>query len=349
MLATLSVAAFAEQPTWSWSSWCKFDDSIFPSYCISTATLRVEKPPDTWKGDANGVLGVKFVPVEKNTRVTVEISASKFIRKSEVRVTLATPGIRYTICPTLDYDFDALYAVREPEPITVSYKITDPKGVLLGQTKKRIMVRPINDCFTGIRGEPPHKEFYAAYVNENHPLVEKILQQALKENLVPSFSGYQKGPEGVRLQVAAIWKVLQGKGIKYSSITTESVQNSKILSQHVRFFDDSVENTQANCVDGSVLMASILRKIGLKPFLVIIPGHCFLGVYEDKAKAARFGIETTVIGSGATIEKAIQIGTEKLEKAKAKYDVTSGYYLVDIDDARKLGIQPLRSRKNSAQ
>lgn len=301
------------------------------------------------KGDANGVLGVKFSPSEKNTRVNVEISASKFIRKSEIRVTLATPGTRYTICPTLDYDFDALYAVREPEPITVSYKITDSKGAVLGQTKKRIMVRSINDCFTGISGEPPHKEFYAAYVNENHPLVEKILQEALKEKLVSSFSGYQRGPEGVRLQVGAIWKVLQAKGIKYSSITTESVQNSKIRSQHVRFFDDSIENTQANCVDGSVLMASILRKIGLKPFLVIIPGHCFLGVYEDKTKEARFGIETTAIGSGATIEKAIQIGTDKLEKAKGKYDVTTGYYLVDIDEARKLGIQPLRSRKISTQ
>ena len=39
----------------------------------------------------------------------------------------------------------------------------------------------------------------------------------------------------------------------------------------MRLIDESINNGQANCVDGSVLFASLLRKIDIEPVLVSLP------------------------------------------------------------------------------
>ena len=134
---------------------------------------------------------------------------------------------------------------------------------------------------------------FAAYVNENSPTVERILKEALATKIVDSFAGYQKSPDEVVKELFAIWTALQNRGIKYSNITTTAGDSPSVYSQHVRFVDESVANEQANCVDGSVLFASILRKLGLRSFLVMVPGHMFMGVYLTAKGDARVALETT--------------------------------------------------------
>jgi hypothetical protein len=83
--------------------------------------------------------------------------------------------------------------------------------------------------------------------------------------------GYQGSEDDVLNQVFAIWNVFQRRGIKYSSITTTSSTSKKVASQYVRTFSDILNAKQANCVEGSILFASVLRKIGMAPFLVLLP------------------------------------------------------------------------------
>ena len=40
----------------------------------------------------------------------------------------------------------------------------------------------------------------------------------------------------------------------------------------------------ANCIDGSVLIASVLQRIGLRSFLVLVPGHAFVGFYTRRRR-----------------------------------------------------------------
>ena len=70
-----------------------------------------------------------------------------------------------------------------------------------------------------------------------------------------------------------------------------------MFSQHVRLIDESITHSQANCVDGSVLLASILRKIGLYASLVLVPGHCFVAFSLDRELEEIRGLETTLIGA----------------------------------------------------
>ncbi|MBJ7391347.1 MAG: hypothetical protein JHC85_07280 [Chthoniobacterales bacterium] len=140
-------------------------------------------------------------------------------------------------------------------------------------------------------------------------------------------------------------------------------------SQHVRLFDESVKAAQANCVDGSVLLAAILRKIGLDPHLVSVPGHMFLAFSLDDDTMV--GLETTMLGdadipavdakrlksflkldieekrneeSWATFEAALDTGTQALQEASDKFDGDdTDYQLIDIAAARNLGILPISS------
>ena len=141
---------------------------------------------------------------------------------------------------------------------------------------------------------------FAGYVNESHPFVQTVLQRALQYHAVNAFVGYQRGPQEVRLQVFALWNVLQRDHIHYSSITTPSAASPSghVYSQAVRFIDQSIESQQANCVDGSVLFASLLYKIGIDPILIQKPGHMFVGYFLQEGHKQPEFLETTILGAG---------------------------------------------------
>ena len=139
---------------------------------------------------------------------------------------------------------------------------------------------------------------FAAYVNEQHPFVDTVARESLDSNIVESFTGYQSGdPSEVYRQVYAVWHALSSRDLRYSNITTSVAQNRMVGSQHVRLIDQSINNAQANCVDGSVLMASLLRKIDIEPVLVLVPGHCYLAFALDDKGKVFVGLETTLLGA----------------------------------------------------
>lgn len=348
--------------------------SLFPSFIISTATLNLEKArqPTNYFGDLIGQVGCTVISPQDDCPFTLEVSSPKFIRKSLIEGRLPKAGEKYKIYPKLDYDYDALYSVIEPVPETISVKLT-LAGNEVGTQEKTVEIRSIQDCLFAMKANDgkikPYEFEFAAYVNENHPLIDRILKRALDLKLVNSFDGYQGGAAGVYEQAFAIWNVLQRQGIKYSSITTPSAESEKVFAQHVRSLEDSIANTQANCVDGSVMFASIFRKIGLKTFLVVIPDHCFMGIVEDETAKKVLIIETTLIGnvdlkqlslerginslksgrknnlSWTSFEQATQYGAKEFQEALPKIkNHKLGYYLINIDECRSLGIQPLKSK-----
>jgi hypothetical protein len=218
---------------------------------------------------------------------------------------------------------------------------------------------------------------YAAYVNENHRAIDRVLSDALDTRLINRFVGYlgARGAIEVYQQVFAIWDDFQRRGFRYSTIHTTPTTGTdrSLFSQTVRLVDDSLRTSQANCVDGSVLFASVLRRVGIDPFLVLIPHHAFLGFYLEKEHKTTGFLETTRMGSvdldrstggdaaggvlsGVTGDRAkdsasyksfvsaVRCGLEEYTKNKARLlnpgdDVN--YRLVDIAQARKAGIIPI--------
>jgi hypothetical protein len=234
-------------------------------------------------------------------------------------------------------------------------------------------IRSINDCpFVVAKGnETIDISFtFAAYVNEQHPFVDKLLREALDRGIVDNFTGYQTRDEAeVIRQAYALWDLLVSRDMRYSSITMSAAESESVGSQHVRLIEESINNSQSNCVDGSVLWVSMLRKIGIDAFLVLEPTHCYAGFYGDSQKKTIFAIETTLLGAeidpeeveiSAVLEEAIdeelrddvsftsfvvamQSANKKFSESIKKSPETNNkeFRVIDIATARKLGILPI--------
>lgn len=249
--------------------------SIFPSIILSTATAKLEDSQDdptdaTRYGDPIGSLGVLLKNVKKDDKFVIEISADSIFKPSKLTFTAKASELLVTAWPKLKYDYEALNRITQTRPINVTFKVTK-NGQALDDLDEVFSLRQINDCPYVVNAPTPKKNgkivteyqdirfMFAAYVNENHPLVDQILKEAKATGLCRQFLGYQADEKAVLEQVNAIWVALQRRGITYSSITNTTPSRG-VYNQHVRFLDESINMTQANCVDGSVLMASVLKK-----------------------------------------------------------------------------------------
>jgi hypothetical protein len=220
------------------------------------------------------------------------------------------------IFPRIVYDYNALERLVQPASENVYFRLYYG-SVMLMEKVEVVRFHSINEVPFRVvdRRDSESIEDYtwlfAAYVNEDDPLIDKILEEALQIGTAEkigvgndfSFSGYQRedtnGDSGlsVDLQVLAIWSVFLNHNIKYSDITTTSTLNNNMATQYVRTLGESFGNSQANCVDGSVLFASVLRKIGIRPLLILVPGHMFLGYLRDDEPFSIGFLETTMMGN----------------------------------------------------
>lgn len=370
LLVFPSASVFAEFETESgWSG------HLFPSYIIATATMKAPEKDDDADdegvlGDPLGLLGVSVEAEEDEQEVTVTITCDAIMEPSTITVTLPEAGETYIIRPKIKYKYDQLAKRSQTGPITVSFEVES--GDESEEQTETLTLRSINDCPYSLKKEDSWTSvrfMFAAYVNEQHPFVDKVLREALDTKIVDSFTGYQaKDKNEVYKQAYALWHALSKRDVRYSSITNIVAESDTVGSQHIRLIDESINNAQANCVDGSVLLASLLRKVGIEPILVHVPGHCYLAFYLDEAGKEYVGLETTLIGSSIegdapnvkgledvvdednqsenswkTFAAAVAHGTANLKKHDKDFKdpANHNYMLISVAGARKAGILPI--------
>lgn len=277
--------------------------NIFPSSILSVATTdaQVIVPVDSmYVGNPKSCIAVRIRSGKAYSKVRIEVAETPFFSRSVSEFVLAKPRTEYTIYPDVIWNYEALKKINQAEPISVAITV-EMNGKDLGQRVRTFSVRSINECLLGYvsNGTKFHDTgiFFAAYVNEENPMIDQLLREALNTRIVNRFLGYQAGSaDAVDKQVYALWNVLQKRNFRYSSVSNTSLSSNVVFSQRVRTFDDALESSQINCVDGSVLFASLLRAINIEPILVRTPGHMFVGYYTDSNHKDMNFLETTMIG-----------------------------------------------------
>lgn len=280
--------------------------NLFPSAILSVATTNTQVIPPMsgeYVGNPKSCVAIKLKSGRANTVVRIELAETPFYARSVSTFVLPKERTEYIIYPDILWRYNALRDNEQAEPISVVANV-EVDGKDLGQKVRTFSVRSINECLLGFNKQLPDgrtryvstRLFYAAYVNEENPLIDKVLREALNTRIVRRFLGYQSTPEMVDKQVYALWYVLQKRNFKYSSVSYSSLSSNVVYSQRVRTFEDALNSSQINCVDGSVLFASLLRAINITPVLVQMPGHMFVGYYTDSAKKNLTFLETTMIG-----------------------------------------------------
>src|SRR6185312_12600775 len=105
-------------------------------------------------------------------------------------------------------------------------------------------------------------------------------------------------------RVRAVWNALESHGLRYAPGDPALSRGPNLYSQRVRLHADSWAERRANCIDSSVLIASVLERLGIRSFIVLVPQHAFVGYYPpdsggDANRARPEFLETTLLGTDA--------------------------------------------------
>src|SRR5690606_33680790 len=108
-----------------------------------------------------------------------------------------------------------------------------------------------------------------------------------------SFEGYQtKDKERVLQMVSAMFRAIQSHEIVYSAMPPSFEKTG----QRIRLLDKVIETKFGNCIDLSLLFASLLEAIDLNPIIVLTSGHAFVGVWlEDHRFDSMINYDVTAL------------------------------------------------------
>jgi hypothetical protein len=139
--------------------------------------------------------------------------------------------------------------------------------------------------------------YYGAWVT---PRVEAVLHQVRKaaERLPDrALAGYQGDGDAVTRQVEALFYALKEADLTYVNSVIDYGAAPGQATQRTRLPREALDQRSANCIDGTVLVASLLEAASLHPALVLIPGHAFVAWEKWDGGGEWDYLETTLIGS----------------------------------------------------
>ncbi|HEX4448032.1 MAG TPA: hypothetical protein VH044_14890 [Polyangiaceae bacterium] len=131
----------------------------------------------------------------------------------------------------------------------------------------------------------------------------------------------------------AVYGQLQALNMTYVNVAFSFFDPS--ASESVRWPATSLADRAANCMDGSVLIASLLEAVQLEPVIVIVPGHAFVAVRQGPGSPLVWPLETTLLGTAPFVTAVIQ--------GIAQYTNPGIQHLAEIDikAARVAGLTPI--------
>lgn len=317
-----------------WQPNLLFGDRFFPSFALANSTYKtiVEELSFDKGKDSKGQIGVEMMHSSKDYTLKIKISCDEIMFPTEASIKVTDKNKTFIFTPKIDYKWDALRNNEQSKPITI--KITTwINGKLLDTKMKTVTLQSINNCpYTCISKQNEIIDLnymYAAYVDEDNPVITNVLlKEMFAQGAIKSISAYQSGSSAdVYRQVFAVWNMLQKRGISYSSLGSSGNRDDLftpiVFHQYVRTVEDALNNEQANCVDGTVLMASILYRMGIQPYITMTPTHCYLG-YDLGDGSIQF-LETTMIGSEPSLEDIAFIKTSPTYDANLSSNFGKAY------------------------
>ncbi len=155
-----------------------------------------------------------------------------------------------------------------------------------------------------------------------------------------SLHGYDEGratASDVREQVDALFDTLQFTyHLRY---TQDNVPFDSDATQLVQLPRDILTSPDPSgmCVETTVILASAVERLGMRPYIVIVPGHAFLGVALGAGASAPIEYwETSDLGGGVTGSQANVHGDGEYTDAQAQVRT-----VLDIAALRARGIEPM--------
>jgi hypothetical protein len=203
-------------------------------------------------------------------------------------------------------------------------------------TQLKLLAR---DHFLFARRDPVQKTLVdytwliGAWIQKTEQALIEIRQAAAK---VHPLIGYPPAgdPDEVRAQVKALYDELKARKLRYDSSALVFHQDDNDFAQRVRTPARVLQENGANCLEGSVLFASLLSASDLAPVILFVPGHAIVGWKTGTAANAPVEfLETTVIET-QPFEEAVKSGQAKYAEFMTQYDAWQAFAPKSATDPR---------------
>ena len=280
-------------------------------------------------------------------KVVVESEISGYTDKASSTVTVAAKGtqeVRQN--PRLTTTaIDSLSTAKQADlQVTVSYLDNGQPRTVLNQTSQTLVTSRRDFPWT-IKGfsQADDYDLIAAMVTPTDPGVEKLIRTAA--NYDPNHimtSGYDSADDSsgsVSQRLSDVWDAeTTDYQLTYIGTTDSFASNS---SQRIRLPAEVLDQSSGNCIELTLLYASVAEALSLQPAVIFIPGHAYVAIRVDDASDSYYFIETTMIGQ-ATFAQATHEGlTEWNDAQDHVLNGDQDYGWVDIAAQRTKGILPI--------
>lgn len=258
--------------------------------------------------------------------------------------------------PGIGVNAEYLVSLTERSICKLNIRICHETEILVSEVKDITVLA--FDQWPGLQYTP---ELLAAFAMPNHPVVISLLQLSSKYldqwTQEPSLAGYQfKDPNRVKTMAAAAYAAIQQKNITYA----EPPKSFEKFGQRIRLADAVLDQHMGTCMDMTLLYVACLEAMGLNPFMVMMKGHIFAGVWlmedsfsdmimDDPSQLEKrmskgiyemLVIECTAMCAGKTrsFDEAIALAERYIS------DYENFVFVLDVGRTRSMGIRPLPIR-----
>ena len=263
--------------------------------------------------------------------ITIEAGATEEIRQSPRLTTTAIDGLNSQHQADLH--------------VVVSYLESGQPRTVLDQTSPTLITSR-RDFPWSIEGFTPQEswELVVAMVTPTDPGVEGLISTAAHsyDPNKASLSGY----DSLNDESGSVWQrmsnIWQAEANDYDLTyvgTTDSFASGS--SQRIRLPSEVLDQSSGNCIELTLLYASVAEAMGLESAIIMIPGHAYVAIRLDNKNDSYYFIETTMIG-GATFKDAAHEGNIEWTAAQPHVAASDADYgWVDIAQARADGVIPI--------
>jgi tetratricopeptide (TPR) repeat protein len=285
---------------------------------------------------------MRLTNIGKQKQVRVEAGIQGVTASSTKTVTLqegkdATVELTPPLLPTFDPA-----SVRASRTVALDVKVTSigtkggEKVVLQESPEVELEPRDFLPLSASIDAENKERQYVylGAWVTPNVKAVDAFLATAKQGAPRNTFAGEQSATVP---QVKAIYDALKAKGVSY--VMDPEVLSGAGFGQRTRLPAEVLASTNAQCLEGALLYASLFEAIGLKTAIIVVPGHAFVAwrasPKDGEPPDTVYFLETTMTHD-APFEAAMKTAAAEFDEARAKKKAA----VVFVSKLREAGVSP---------
>ena len=112
-----------------------------------------------------------------------------------------------------------------------------------------------------------------------------------------------------------------------------------MLVQSIQYPRDTIRKRSGTCIELAILYASMLKSQGIKPYLVMLPGHCF-PIGQLPTSGSFIPVESTCVGGGGRNSQDFAQAVKIARKEWSDLLKSRQFMLVDVEKCIEMGIVP---------